>query len=139
MLGRPSVSEIAQVAPQLSRFSLGSAVRRDDSEEALQHLRRVVSLAERLRAYSIAVYAYQYNYLAFGSWSLVAGNRHRRVRLTWDGKEFLLSCAASEFRGSSAPASWKPLESKRLEGADAEEIARAAEDFAVRGLGDGAA
>ncbi|PYP18622.1 MAG: hypothetical protein DMD54_04765 [Gemmatimonadetes bacterium] len=111
----------------------------DDSEEALKHLRRVVSLAERLRLHSIAVYTHQYNYLAFGSWSLVAGNRHRRVQLTWDGKEFVLSCAASEFGGSSAPASWRPLESKHLEGADAEEIARAAVDFAVRGLREGAA
>jgi len=114
-------------------------MRLDDSEEALKHLRGVVSLAERLRAHSIAVYAYQYHYLAFGSWSLVAGNRHRRVQITWDGKEFLLSCAASEFRGSSAPGSWRPFESKQLEGADAEEISRSAEDFAVRGVRGGAA
>ena len=111
----------------------------DDGQEALIHLRALLALAERLRAHSIAVLAHQYNYLAFGSWTMIVGNRHRRVQLNWDGREFLLSSARSEFGGTSAPATWRPFESKRLEGADLEGIYRVVEDLASRALDDGAA
>ena len=49
--------------------------------------------------------------MAFGSWWLTAGTRHKRVRVAWDGKDFRLSCATSPFTNSSAPAKWIEVES----------------------------
>jgi hypothetical protein len=110
-----------------------------DSDATLEHLRRVVSFAECLGPHSMAVFEHHYHYLSFGSWILVAGNRHRRAQLTWDGKEFLLSCQVSDFQGSSAPASWRLFESKNPKGADHDEISRTSEDLVVRAIRDGAA
>jgi hypothetical protein len=47
----------------------------------------VAELSGRLVARDIAVYEFTYSYLSFGSWTLVVGSRHRRLRFRFDGKE----------------------------------------------------
>ena len=59
----------------------------DDGALTLAHYRRIAELSERLSQGRGALYQHQYDYLAFGSWRLVAGTRRRRFRFTWDGKD----------------------------------------------------
>ena len=74
------------------------------------HCKAFTEFAERLATTSIAIFEHHFDYLCFGSWVVVAGSRHRRVRLTWDGRESSLVCEAADFVGSSAPARWQEVE-----------------------------
>src|SRR6185295_2830118 len=55
-----------------------------DAQDSLQHLDAMLTLGRDLATESIAVFEHRFDYLHFGSWVLVAGSRHRRVRLVWD-------------------------------------------------------
>jgi hypothetical protein len=110
-----------------------------DSEASLRHLEAVATLAQRLHQRAIAVLEYRYDFLAFGSWRLVAGSRHRRIRLTWDGKESLLSSSTSAFQGSGSSPAWRGGESLHLESRDLATFYSAVEDAVVSGLNDGGA
>ena len=59
----------------------------DDGALALAHYRRIAELSEHLSRSGCTFYRHQYDYLAFGSWQLVAGTRKRQFRFTWDGKD----------------------------------------------------
>src|SRR5262249_3821326 len=61
----------------------------------------------QLQLRGLAVLSHSYDYLNFGSWTIVVGTRHHRARMTWDGRESHFLLQTSEFRGSGASASWK--------------------------------
>jgi hypothetical protein len=63
----------------------------DDSQSAIEHLRRLGTLATKLADRGIAIYEHDYTMLAFGSFRLELGTRHRRWGFSWDGKEGFIS------------------------------------------------
>ncbi len=70
-------------------------------------LSALASLASRLLAKRIAIYRVEYDYSHFGSWTLVAGSRHKRVKLDWDGKESYLAVSTALFSDAQSPPAWK--------------------------------
>jgi hypothetical protein len=78
-------------------------------------LQALGGLAGRLEGHDIAVYDVAYSYLSFGSWSLVAGSRHRRLKFDFDGKENHLSVAESDFSDSQSRADWQTLPAPAIE------------------------
>jgi hypothetical protein len=73
----------------------------DDSQSSAHYLRDVASLAESLAQRKIAIYEYQFNYMAFGSWEIVAGRREKALRFTYDGKDSYLSYCDSSIKPQS--------------------------------------
>jgi hypothetical protein len=73
----------------------------DDSQSSADYFRSVASLAERLAQNRIAVYEHKFNYMAFGSWEIVAGRRRRTLRFTYDGKDSYLSYCDSSIKPQS--------------------------------------
>jgi hypothetical protein len=61
-----------------------------------------------------AIYESQYHYMVFGSWTLIAGVRHRRLRFIYDGKEHNLSVAIAKFPDSQSASTWQTLPSPSL-------------------------
>ena len=72
-----------------------------------------MQLANELAAFcerrGLTFFAHDYDYMVFGSWSLIIGNSHRRIRFSWDGRESCLDVSASEFTNSNSVPSWEPL------------------------------
>jgi hypothetical protein len=83
-----------------------------DSQSAVDHLQRLGQLASVLAERGIAIYEHEYLMLAFGSFRLELGTRHRRWRFSWDGKEGYLdvSDAYAPREGQPAP----PLSAKSV-------------------------
>ena len=80
-----------------------------EGADAIEHFRLLDDLANSCTEKGIAIYEHRYHYLAFGSWTIVAGRRKNRMRFDWNGKEKLLYVSQSEFPDSQAPANWTPL------------------------------
>lgn len=78
------------------------------------HFYLLNGLAESCAAKGITLYSHQYDDLAFGSWTLVAGHPHERLQFAWDGKESHLDVAVSHFDSMNSPARWASLPDARL-------------------------
>ena len=63
----------------------------NDADWGVQHIERLLALAESLRALRVAVYHHEWYELAMGSWKLTAGTRHRSYEFVWDGREGVIS------------------------------------------------
>ncbi|MFN2540785.1 MAG: hypothetical protein ABR514_01265 [Chthoniobacterales bacterium] len=63
----------------------------DDADSGIRHIRRLLRLADSLRALGISVYHHEWHELAMGSWSLTAGTRHRSYQFIWDGRDGIIS------------------------------------------------
>ena len=87
-----------------------------DADTTILHLGLMEWLAERLAGEYLAIYEHTYNQLAFGSWEMVIGSRHKRRRFTWDGKDSHLSVSESEFTNSASPPSWKNIRRGQFNG-----------------------
>lgn len=85
-----------------------------DATSGVEHSRRMLALTERLAAQGIAVYEHQWFCLMFGSWTLIAGTRHRRFRFQWDGKEFFIDVQVAEFGSSGDKPVWHAVTNERL-------------------------
>jgi hypothetical protein len=86
----------------------------DDGALTLAHYRRIAELSERLSQGRGAIYQHQYDYLALGSWRLVAGTRRRRFRFTWDGKDRSLDIETGLLQ-SGGLVSWSRTDAPRTE------------------------
>jgi hypothetical protein len=86
----------------------------DDSGYSAAVFAAVADLSRRLAEDDLAIYAFDYDYLAFGSWVMVAGSRHRRMRLRFDGKEDHLEVSEAEVGDSRSSPAWRPLHSPTL-------------------------
>ena len=64
-----------------------------DAEVSKNYFEHLARLSKELGDGGIAVYGHRYDALSFGSWVVDAGTRHRRVRVTYDGREGLLRFA----------------------------------------------
>jgi hypothetical protein len=89
----------------------------NDSTAALQHLNTVALLATRLSAEGVTVFEHHFDYLAFGSWTIVAGRRKRMFEYSWDGRDGILGVSEC-IQHSSREQTWGKPELRRL--ADAE-------------------
>jgi hypothetical protein len=67
----------------------------------------IADLATRLAVDGLAIYSLRYDYLAFGSWELVAGRRLTRVRIVWGGKDGVLETYAASLVKSMDPPQWQ--------------------------------
>ena len=75
----------------------------------------LADLAKALLEHDLAVYENQYNYFAFGSWTLIVGTSHRRLRFEFDGKEDWLEVLESEFQNQGSQPQWKSVDTRQLE------------------------
>lgn len=75
----------------------------------------MASLSQRLADDDLAIYSFDYDYLAFGSWTMVAGSRQRRVRLQFDGKEDHLEIGQGTVSDSRSSLAWQAIPGPKLE------------------------
>jgi hypothetical protein len=79
----------------------------NDSESSANFLSALSKFSASLSHSDLAIYSVGYNMEAFGSWTLELGNRHRRLLVHWDGREFILSVSRCEVADSRATKDWK--------------------------------
>ena len=106
-----------------------------DVSSSLGLLEELLSFSRRLAQDSYAIYELQFNMLAYGSWLLVAGTRKRRAQLSWDGRDFVLTCAVSEFPNSSSQSHWQSAGSRSLPPPSHTSVFAAAEQLVFGALG----
>ena len=88
----------------------------NDAETALQHLRAIVSLGKKLKEIDVAIYEHQYYSLVFGSWTIIAGNRKDRSKISWDGRDGFLDFSESQFPDFSyATKEWHHIKNERVD------------------------
>ena len=80
-----------------------------DAAYSLMFLNAVAGLATRLSVDGLAIYDVRYDYLAFGSWELVAGRRLARVRVVWNGKDGVLEAHAARLERATDHPQWQPV------------------------------
>jgi len=85
-----------------------------DAESAIEHLKRVATLADQLKSLGFAIYEHHWDCLCFGSWTITAGRRKDCYEFGWDGREFFMSVAHSEDVSSGRPQTWRPIDNQRL-------------------------
>jgi hypothetical protein len=69
----------------------------------------LTSLESECDRQGTTLYEHSYSHQAFGSWSVIVGKPHHRMRFSWDGKESYLGIAESEFSNSSSSPDWQPV------------------------------
>jgi hypothetical protein len=105
------------------------------SESAFQHIERVRRLAKVLHEDGIGVLEHSYHALAFGSFALVVGRPRKRLKFSWDGKEFFLDVLYAEGDSSAVIPTWAHRENRRLGAIDQDDLFRIIEDMAKREFG----
>jgi hypothetical protein len=102
------------------------------SESALRHIERVKRLAEGLHEDGIGVLEHSYYALAFGSFVLVVGRPRKRLKFSWDGKEFFLDVLYAEGDSSAVISTWAHRENRQLGAVDQDELFGIIEEMAKR-------
>lgn len=77
----------------------------------MEHTELLDKLANKCKEIGVTLYEHSYNYQVFGSWYVVVGTPHHRMRFSWDGKESYLGIGVAEFCNSNSPPEWKPISS----------------------------
>jgi len=103
----------------------------NETESSIQHLNLVSEFSRQLAAHEIAIYHHRYDYLAFGSWVIVAGTRKRHVRLTWDGKESRLDAASCVLADSQSTADWTDFDSRSFSRASQDAVLQAGSEMVL--------
>ena len=85
-----------------------------DADSAIEHLKRVASLADSLKKMGAAIYEHHLDCLCFGSWTISAGRRKDCFEFSWDGRDFVLSVSRSSDISGGRPQTWLPLENHKL-------------------------
>lgn len=98
-----------------------------DAEVSKNYFEHLARLSKELGDGGIAVYSHRYDALSFGSWVVDAGTRHRRVRVTYDGREGLLRFENAVVRSSASAIEWR--EGETLGATSAAAWARAMEEI----------
>jgi len=75
----------------------------------MEHTELLNNLASSCQEIGVTLYEHSYSYQAFGSWYVVVGKPHHRMRFSWDGKESYLGIGEAKFSNSSSPAEWEPV------------------------------
>jgi YD repeat-containing protein len=82
-------------------------------------IRQVAVLVEALGGKSIVLRRCDYDPAFFGSFQLEFAKGHKRARLTWDGRERLLSIERATVQSQSASAQWRTLQELKQESSGA--------------------
>jgi hypothetical protein len=77
--------------------------------ESIKHIKLINELAEYCEKYNLIIFEHEYNYMAFGSWSVIIGKSKHRIKFSWDGKESYLGIGLSSFQNSNSIANWEPV------------------------------
>ena len=82
-------------------------------------IHQVAKLVESLGSCGIALRRYDFDPAFFGTFQLEFAKGHARARLTWDGRERVLSVERATVQSQSDSASWQVLQESRQESPDA--------------------
>lgn len=82
-----------------------------DATHSLVLLNAVAGLATRLSVDGLAVYSVRYDYLAFGSWELIAGRRLAHVRIVWNAKDGRLEVESARLAKAADAPRWQSVRS----------------------------
>ena len=77
-----------------------------DASAQIVHLDSILRIMKDLESHKIALYEHQYHPQAFGSFVLVLGHAHERVRFSWDGRESILSISFGTFPTKDTSTTW---------------------------------
>ena len=78
------------------------------------HIDEVRDLVHYLERQNIALFEHDYLMHVFGSFSLVIGTQHDRLKFSWDGREFFLDTSRGSFQSLGGDGVWNHLSNKRL-------------------------
>ena len=76
------------------------------SDSAEAHIEQLRELQALLSDRGAAVLEHSYVLLLMGSFSLVVGNAHQRLKFDWDGREFFLNVQSCRPHSRSATQEW---------------------------------
>jgi len=103
-----------------------------DLSSAASHLKWLNDLQSRLSSVGVAVLEHKYLLLIMGSFSLVVGNAHRRIKYEWDGREFFLNIQECTCQSQSSPQVWHQIKNVRV--APPEKVETLIETHCVEGF-----
>ena len=86
----------------------------DDADSGIQHIQRLLALAELLRTLGRSVYHHEWHELAMGSWSLTAGTRHRSYLFSWDGRDGIMFVQGPFHAGQNSPSTSPSVANEQL-------------------------
>ena len=89
-------------------------MKHDDADSGIRHFQRLLALAESLRDIGISLYQHEWHCLAMGSWSLIAGTRHRSYLFSWDGRDGFIAVQGPFHAGQGTAASSPSVANERL-------------------------
>ena len=75
----------------------------------MEHTELLDDFANSCQQVGVTLYEHSYHYQAFGSWYVVVGKPHHRMRFSWDGKESYLGISEAEFCNSNSVPEWRPI------------------------------
>lgn len=78
-----------------------------DSDMAIRHFESVLLLARNLASEGVSIYEHKFDPLFFGSWYLIAGTRHRRVKFFWDGRDECFTVEQASFSDGGSRGDWQ--------------------------------
>ncbi|MEX0733055.1 MAG: hypothetical protein WD944_11730 [Steroidobacteraceae bacterium] len=76
---------------------------------SLSHVAALKELLEDLQNESVELHEHQYHYLVFGSWVIEAGQRKKRFRFIWDGRDSYLTVSTATFSDSHTHTEWNEM------------------------------
>ncbi len=74
----------------------------------MEHTELLNKLATQLEIIGLTLYEHAYYYQVFGSWHVIVGKPHDRMRFSWDGKESYLGVTQAQFSNSNSIPVWEP-------------------------------
>lgn len=87
-----------------------------DGDITILHLEMIEWFAEKLIGINLAIYYHEYDQLCFGSWEIILGTRHNRMRIIYDGRDNNYSMHYCKVSDSGTIENWN--EYKNIIGTD---------------------
>ena len=81
---------------------------------ASSHFDWLCRLQVQLSSVGAAILEHDYLLLLMGSYGIVVGTAHRRLKFGWDGREFILDACECECQSQGDPPNWHRLEGAYL-------------------------
>jgi hypothetical protein len=89
-------------------------VKHGDADWGIEHIQRLLALAESLRLLGVSVYHHEWHELAMGSWLLTAGTLHSSYLFTWYGRDGVISVQGPFHAGQGGPSNSPSVADERL-------------------------
>ena len=84
------------------------------SSSATDHLQWLTALQSQLSVFNAAILEHKYFLLLMGSYTLVAGTTHCRLKFEWDGREFFLNIFKCACQSQGSPQKWNHIDNLRI-------------------------